>query len=268
MDVLIERRELLEKARQKNLSLMMVEKDYVLGWLLFGLAQDKDLVFKGGTALSKVYFPRIWRLSEDLDFSLTKDELKTRLESIGDVLAKVKKRSGIEFALKSSHLNPDYLQLKIQYKGVLDRNWIKVDVTADDLVDKPAIKAILQEYSDYLPFKVRVESLEEIFASKLRAVIERKKCRDYFDLWKLGQMAFNKAKIMEVFAKKCAVKAVRFEGLPQILPKDLQETLRPYWERELGRLIRPAPDMDVVLKDIRKTLSFLSVAWDFRPRPD
>ena len=37
MDVLIDRRELLEKARERNLTLGMIEKDYVLGWLLFGL---------------------------------------------------------------------------------------------------------------------------------------------------------------------------------------------------------------------------------------
>jgi predicted nucleotidyltransferase component of viral defense system len=257
VDVLIDRRELLEKARRKNLSLMMVEKDYVLGWLLFGLAQDKDLVFKGGTALSKVYFPRIWRLSEDLDFSLVNGELKARLESIESVLAEVKKKSGIEFVLKSSHLNPDYLQLKVQYKGVMDRNWIKVDVTMDDVVDKPVSKAIPKEYSDYVPFQVRVESLEEILASKLRTAIERKKCRDYFDLWKLIQMEFDKQKIRRVFAKKLAVKSLEYKGPSQIFPANLRDTLKPYWERELGRLVNPVPDMEAVFADLRQLLNFL-----------
>jgi predicted nucleotidyltransferase component of viral defense system len=68
VDVLIDRRELLEKARERGLPLAMIEKDYALGWLLLGLSGAKGLVFKGGTALSKVYFPRTWRLSEDLDF--------------------------------------------------------------------------------------------------------------------------------------------------------------------------------------------------------
>jgi len=48
---------------------MMIEKDYVLGWVLFGLMWVPELVFKGGTVLAKVYFPRTWRLSEDLDFA-------------------------------------------------------------------------------------------------------------------------------------------------------------------------------------------------------
>jgi hypothetical protein len=54
----------------------VIEKDYALGWLLAGIAADPDLkdtwIFKGGTALRKCYL-ETYRLSEDLDFSLTPD---------------------------------------------------------------------------------------------------------------------------------------------------------------------------------------------------
>ena len=56
---MIDKRELLQKARDKKLNLQIVEKDYVLGWLLNGLKDFDDLIFKGGTALSKIYFPEI-----------------------------------------------------------------------------------------------------------------------------------------------------------------------------------------------------------------
>jgi uncharacterized protein len=50
-----------------------IEKDYVLSWLLEGIAQSellfKNLVFKGGTVLKKAYFAD-YRFSEDLDFTL------------------------------------------------------------------------------------------------------------------------------------------------------------------------------------------------------
>ena len=35
---MIDKRELLEKARERNLSLAMIEKDYILGWVLFGFS--------------------------------------------------------------------------------------------------------------------------------------------------------------------------------------------------------------------------------------
>jgi len=64
VDVLIDKRELLEKARERNLNLQIIEKDYVLGWLLFGFVQFDNLAFKGGTALAKVYFPHAWKVAQ------------------------------------------------------------------------------------------------------------------------------------------------------------------------------------------------------------
>lgn len=69
---MIPHQELRKKATELKLGVDTVEKDYVLGWMLYGVANSSisdKLVFKGGTALSKVYFPNQWRLSEDLDFT-------------------------------------------------------------------------------------------------------------------------------------------------------------------------------------------------------
>ncbi len=51
----------------------VIEKDYVLGWLLAAIAAQPKLadtwVFKGGTCLRKCYY-ETYRFSEDLDFTL------------------------------------------------------------------------------------------------------------------------------------------------------------------------------------------------------
>lgn len=51
----------------------VIEKDYVLGWLLAGIAADPELsdcwIFKGGTCLRKCYY-ETYRFSEDLDFTV------------------------------------------------------------------------------------------------------------------------------------------------------------------------------------------------------
>ncbi|MEI6769750.1 MAG: nucleotidyl transferase AbiEii/AbiGii toxin family protein, partial [Betaproteobacteria bacterium] len=71
---MIEKQEISEMARELSLDLHVVEKDYVLGWLLAGIAANADLsenwVFKGGTCLKKCYF-ETYRFSEDLDFTVT-----------------------------------------------------------------------------------------------------------------------------------------------------------------------------------------------------
>lgn len=102
---MIDRRELLAKARERHLPLNMIEKDYVLGWVLFGLREVPGLVFKGGTALAKVYFPETWRLSEDLDFAAGPGEWGRLPERIAAGLKEVTDRSGIELAVRSTHSN-------------------------------------------------------------------------------------------------------------------------------------------------------------------
>ncbi|MBD3155381.1 MAG: hypothetical protein GF368_01875 [Candidatus Aenigmarchaeota archaeon] len=250
---MIDKRELLEKSRKKQLNLAMIEKDYVLGWLLFGFS-GTDLIFKGGTALSKIYFPRIWRLSEDLDFSLPKgnfDQLK-----VSEILDSVAQKSGIWFRLKNEYRNPEYLQLKIQYNALLGKNWAKIDVTTEKVFETLS-KKISKTYSDYPSFSMKVMSIEEIFAEKLRAILERNKTRDYYDIWRILSLDIDKRKVRKIFLKKVKVKDLGFKGTDQFFPDDLEEILKPYWERELSRLINEVPNMSRVLRDIENKIQFL-----------
>jgi predicted nucleotidyltransferase component of viral defense system len=74
VDAVISKQELRREARIRKLSLDLIEKDYVLGLVLHAIFSSQfssKISFKGGTALSKIYFPGSWRLSEDLDFTMT-----------------------------------------------------------------------------------------------------------------------------------------------------------------------------------------------------
>jgi predicted nucleotidyltransferase component of viral defense system len=257
VDVLIDKRELLEKTREKGLTLSIREKDYVLGWMLFGFSKLPDLVFKGGTALSKIYFPTIWRLSEDLDFSYLKGDFEEIIDQLDHIFSLIKTKSGIEFFLKSKYFNPEYLQLKIQYSAILGKNWIKIDINRETPIDQVLNREIHKTYSDYSPFKIKVESLEEIFAEKLRAILERKKCRDYYDIWKLTELDIDLERVKRLFRQKCKVKGIEFQGIEQVFPADIIEVLTPYWERELSRLLYPTPKVDEVIKGLNERLGFL-----------
>ena len=75
---MIDRREILEAASSFSLLPNIVEKDYVLGWILAGIYAHEELaetwIFKGGTCLKKCYF-ETYRFSEDLDFTLNEEHL-------------------------------------------------------------------------------------------------------------------------------------------------------------------------------------------------
>ncbi|MCI0495282.1 nucleotidyl transferase AbiEii/AbiGii toxin family protein [candidate division KSB1 bacterium] len=254
---MIDKRELLEKARELRLSFLIVEKDYVLGWLLYGMKDFDELAFKGGTALSKIYFPKMWRLSEDLDFAFTGNDFSKISGRMSDVLDKISRESLVKFRIKSEFSNPLYLQLKIGYDAVFGKNWIKVDVTKEPVLDCIEKKKQKKRYSDHPEFCVNVESIEEIFSEKIRSLIERTKCRDYFDVWKLCSLDFDKGKVLKLFRKKCEIKGIRFSGVEQIFPFDIESALSPYWIQELGRLLKPLPDLHSVLEDLKAMLKFL-----------
>src|SRR5713226_7181874 len=97
---MIERRELMELAQNLGLQPQVVEKDYVLGWLLAGIRANADLgehwVFKGGTCLKKCYF-ETYRFSEDLDFTITSEAQLDQaflIKAFGDISAWIYEEAG------------------------------------------------------------------------------------------------------------------------------------------------------------------------------
>jgi predicted nucleotidyltransferase component of viral defense system len=75
----IDKQEISDLARELSLDLHVVEKDYVLGWLLAGISANPELaqswVFKGGTCLKKCYF-ETYRFSDDKTLARKKRVLK------------------------------------------------------------------------------------------------------------------------------------------------------------------------------------------------
>ncbi len=73
---MITKSEIDEKANDFEIHTSNVQRDYVFGWLIFGLftiSDLKDEIFlKGGNALRKGYFENT-RFSSDLDFGIPGD---------------------------------------------------------------------------------------------------------------------------------------------------------------------------------------------------
>ena len=69
MEITLERLNII--AGKEGFNIIMIEKDYLLTYLLYLLRDIKGIYFKGGTALHKVILNHE-RLSEDLDFTLTR----------------------------------------------------------------------------------------------------------------------------------------------------------------------------------------------------
>ena len=199
---MIEKREILAIAQQTSLTPHVVEKDYVLGWMLAGIYGNEELaeswVFKGGTCLKKCFF-ETYRFSEDLDFTLVKPEhldanfLKNVFSEIGEWIYE---QTGIEIPADKQEFeiyqNPRgqlSCQGKISYKGPVSSTHglprIKLDLTADERVVLPPVRAqIFHPYTDAPEDGIDVLAYDyvEAFAEKFRALAERTRPRDLYDV--------------------------------------------------------------------------------------
>jgi len=113
-------------------------------------------------------------------------------------------------------------------------------------------------YPDYPGFNVNVMQLEEIFAEKLRALLERKKSRDYYDIWRMLSLKYDQGRVRKLFLEKCKIKGIEIEE-ENIFPENLEDILRSYWEKELSRLVYPIPDLRKAINDLKSKLTFLDL---------
>lgn len=230
-------------ARENKVTAGLMEKDWVNSWILYSIYSSslgETTAFKGGTALSKIYFPEIWRFSEDLDMTCFGDtgkgDFKEEMES---TLSEVSRKSGIDFHIKSTHFRSGYGQFKIQYDASLKRkNTTRLDVTFDEeLVFDLEEKSHL--FEDIPEFTARVYSLREIFVEKIRSLFERKRARDFFDVYKILEVGDfgNDEKIASGLKKKMRSKDM---DLKLEISEDRAGDIESYWDTALDRLISRA----------------------------
>lgn len=257
---MISSQELKKLSREWKLKVDAVEKHYVLGWILYGISTSsigKSLAFKGGTSLSKVYFPSDWRLSEDLDFTpLDEKNWQTIIKSLEkEVPSIVKKASDISISLrKNPFTNPGFLRGKIKYTGPISPGTVKIEIKKEKFVGEITTKKVPKEF-DYSNFSTKVYTLETIVGEKVRAILERGYIRDYYDVWRLlKEQKFKLKDARQMFKKKCEGKGVKFSSIEQFFPKGIADTLIKYLDN-VERLSRePLPPIEDILKELRKSL--------------
>jgi predicted nucleotidyltransferase component of viral defense system len=261
---MISSQELRKIARERKLALDLVEKDYVLGWILFGIASSsisKHVAFKGGTALAKVYFPGQWRLSEDLDFTLLDEtDLGDLARGLSDEVASiVEKASGISVALrKPPFVNPNYLQSRVQYTGPVSKNTVKIEFSKEGFPNG-IVQRTMPQMFDYPRFSVSVYSLDNILAEKIRTLLERGKVKDYYDVWRLLKVEkFDRRKVKSLFLQKCEAKGIVFTRAEQFFPTALIDTLKPHMKVGLTRLsAEPLLPIETMIGELKASLEEL-----------
>ncbi len=259
---MINERDLRDRVAEWRLRDDVVEKDYVLGWVLAGIGTEPALrdgwVFKGGTCLKKCYL-ETFRFSEDLDFTvleggpITEDQVLTHLSRM---LERIGTESGIDFGVREPRLRvrPNgSVEGRIYYRG--PRNApspasVRLDLTPDEQVARPPVMRPIQHlYSDQLPepATVRCYSLEEVYAEKIRAMGERGRPRDLYDIVFLLDYPglVDEAELVhETLIAKCESKGVPVPTFELLLESPHRVELESEWVNMLGHQLPALPPLD------------------------
>lgn len=285
---MIDRQEVQSVASELSLAPEVIEKDYVLGWILAGIYADPELaeawVFKGGTCLKKCFF-ETYRFSEDLDFTLTDarhlDEafLRERFTAITDW---IRDASGVDipvqllrFEVITNPRGKPSCQGRLYYRGPRgqggDLPRVKLDLTADEILVRPAIpRAVGHPYSD-LPdrgFQARCYDFAEIFAEKTRALGERSRPRDLYDVVNLFRLDARPpaSEVLAILREKCKFKGIGLPTMAALAPAEGE--LRADWEGMLRHQLQALPPFESYWEPLPEFFEWLATgATPPRPMP-
>ncbi len=273
---MISKAEIAKKVREWGIRFDIAEKDFCIGWLLKGIADEvsfkKHFVFKGGTALKKCYFPE-HRFSEDLDFTVIEgfdwNLMRSQFER---VCSRVSDESGCEFQLlgldqRREIPKEEAFEVKICFRGPSQpqnlKPIIKVDLTFyERVVLPPQTRPIFHPYSDGFQADVLCYCLEEILAEKLRAILQQRsrvpRPRDFYDVRILLRAHSDKlslAQIREVFLEKCEFKKVPFHSIEDLFDPDLLQRNEGAWKSSIGKQVRELESFAEVIQELRISLA-------------
>lgn len=176
-----------------------VEQDLVLSRLLCEIASHPslgdELAFRGGTCLHKVHLPHALRYSEDLDYvRVTHGPIGPLLDALREIAEAV----GVEAATDVSQF-PKFF-FRSTFASGPGRLQVKVEInTYETSPARPHIRLPHHVESPWWSGSAEVLTYQpaELIATKLRALYQRRKGRDLFDLWlALTQMKLDPDEIL------------------------------------------------------------------------
>lgn len=215
-------------------------KDYFLTLLLYLIKDLEGIYFKGGTAINMILLNHA-RLSEDIDFTVTRDISILKMEIVNLV-----NKSGIFEEITEDKNVDGFLRIIVHYKGFAnEKDAVFIDLNKRGALILPSeIHKLNHFYFPFIPeFSVKTLAKEELIAEKVAASIGRNKPRDHFDVYKIikAGMHIN----LELVKQKCISSGDEFSVLKMF---NKAKTLKNKWDKDMASLISEEITFQEVIK--------------------
>jgi predicted nucleotidyltransferase component of viral defense system len=242
---LIDDSEIRRRARDLDLQTSHIERDYVLCHLLVAITSCRPrLVFRGGTALARVYWPD-YRLSEDLDF-IDEEGSEGVEKDLREAVAQAGESCGRDLVLKPGRFRSGWSRSTVSWPG----GTILVDVNLGaEVAMTPEERRLVLPYSDLADSHDAVVSqLSEILGNKWFMLSDRKEPRDLFDLW----AALYKFDVP--FDAIARGHQARYGYVPVANFIDVAARLKGDWENRLAHQVADLPDFETTRRAVKERL--------------
>lgn len=278
MESTLLRREINNLRRTTGIGWEIIEQDYVLSWMLYGISKieklKSTLIFKGGTALKKCYFGN-YRFSQDLDFSVQGDY--PRQEELLDLISQACEVAELESGnvkfkcnrYPERDVHPEKQEAFVIHARLpwqRDYNTsVKVEVTIlEKVLVSPENKTIIHGYNEKLDCQILTYQIEEIVAEKIRAILQfakklhekgwgRSRVRDYYDLWRILSEyddTIKKEILPDLVKRKCDPKSVSFNMVDDLFQPELLASLKE-WKVWLSPIVPDLPPVERVIEELK-----------------
>ena len=165
---------------------------------------------------------------------------------------------------------------RIYYRGPRNAPGVaslRIDLTTAEQVVRPSVlRPIAHPYPDVLPepAKVRCYSFEEAYAEKLRAMGERARPRDLYDiitLFRRTPILPESALIRSVYREKCESKGVKVFTSEAIQAPTLRRELEEEWGNMLAHQLPVLPPFPTFWEELPRLYAWLEGAVPIEELP-
>lgn len=225
-----------------------VEQDLVIEKALLHLFSDsyiqEHLAFRGGTALHKLFLKPQVRYSEDIDL------VQIKSEPIKDTF--IAKRKQLKFLGKSSvkqkaNNNTLVYRFNSEIPPIINLR-LKIEINCREHFSVKGYQQIKHKIENTWAngsCELKTFQAEEMLGTKLRALYQRKKGRDLFDLYyALTNLELDTELIMDCYRKYISFSVANPPSRKQFLRNMEDKLLDPDFAGDIYGLLRPGIDFD------------------------
>lgn len=224
---------------------VQVEQDLLLSRMIVEVANDpllgSDFAFRGGTALHKLHLPEPLRYSEDLDYVRTAD---TPIGEHFDALRRIGEGMGLTLArraVRADRILGVFTAAPTQGAGGA-RIRIKVETNQEETesyLDRPRLPFRVESGWWSGSAEVLTFALEELMGTKFRALYQRSKGRDLFDLWHvLDEQQVDEVEIIGALDHYMKERVFTYR---QLRPNLVRKLADPNFVADLQQLVTEPP---------------------------